>query len=62
MPLERLHAVLVYSVSQKFHDGGCEHALCRVDLQAVLLKDGEDLPEMLVCSSRLLLAMMMSSK
>ena len=47
MPLERLHAVLVYSVSQELHGGGGEHALCRVDLQAVLLKDGEDLPEML---------------
>ncbi len=47
VPLERLHAVLVYSVSQELHGGGGEHTLCRVDLQAVLLKDGEDLPEML---------------
>jgi hypothetical protein len=46
VPLERPHAVLVYSVSQELHGRG-EHALCQVDLQAVLLKDGEDLPEML---------------
>jgi hypothetical protein len=47
MPLERPHAVLVYPVSQELHGGGGEHALCWVDLQAVLLKDGEDLPEVL---------------
>jgi hypothetical protein len=47
VPLERPHAVLVYSVSQELHGGGGEYALCRVDLQAALLKDGEDLPEML---------------
>jgi hypothetical protein len=40
--------VLVYPVAQELHGGGGEHALCRVDLQANLLKDGEDLPEMLV--------------
>jgi hypothetical protein len=34
-------------VSQELHSGGSEHAFCRVDLQAILLKDGEDLPEML---------------
>jgi hypothetical protein len=45
VPLERPHAVLVYSVSQELHGSGGEHALCWVDLQAVLLKDGEDLPE-----------------
>jgi hypothetical protein len=47
VPLEQPHAVLVYSVSQENHGGGGEHALCWVDLQAVLLKDGEDLPEVL---------------
>jgi hypothetical protein len=47
VPLERPYAILVYSVSQELHGGGGEHALCRVDLKAVLLKDGEDLPEML---------------
>ena len=47
MPLERPHAVLVHSVAQELHGGSGEHALCRVDLQAILLKDGEDLPEML---------------
>jgi hypothetical protein len=34
-------------VSQELHSRGGEHTLCWVDLQAVLLKDGEDLPEML---------------
>ncbi len=49
MPLERSDAVLVHPVAQELHDGGgSEHALRRVDLQAVLLKDGKDLPEMLV--------------
>ena len=47
MSLERPHAILVYSVSQELHGGGGVYALCRVDLQAVLLKDGKDLPEML---------------
>ena len=47
MPLERPHAILVHPVAQELHGGGGKHALCRVDLQAVLLKDGEDLPEML---------------
>ena len=47
MPLERPHAVLVYPVSQELHGSGGKHALCWVDLQAFLLKDGEDLPEML---------------
>jgi hypothetical protein len=46
VPPEWPHAVLVYS-PQKLHGGGGEHTLCRVDLQAVLLKDGEELPEML---------------
>ena len=48
VPLERPHAVLVHPVAQELHGGGGKHALCRVDLQAVLLKDGEDLPEMLM--------------
>jgi hypothetical protein len=37
--------VLVQPVAQELHGGG-ERALRRVDLQAVLLKDGKDLPEM----------------
>jgi hypothetical protein len=48
VPLERPDAVLVHPVSQELHGGGGKHALRWVDLQAVLLKDGEDLPEMLV--------------
>jgi hypothetical protein len=47
MPLERSDDMLVHPVAWELHSGG-EHALRRVDLQAVLLKDGEDLPEMLV--------------
>jgi hypothetical protein len=47
MPLVRSDAVLIHPVAQEFHGGG-EHALCWVDLQAILLKDGGDLPEMLV--------------
>ncbi len=47
MPLEWVDAVLVHPVSQELHGGG-KHALHWVDLQAILLKDGEDLPEMLV--------------
>ncbi len=39
--------MLVHPLSQELHGGG-EHALCWVDLLAILLKDGEDLPEMLV--------------
>ena len=39
--------MLVHPVSQELHGGSGEHALCWVDLQANLLKDGEDLPEML---------------
>ena len=58
VPLERPDAVLVHPVSQELHGGG-EHTLRWVDLQAVLLKDGEDLPEMLVM---LRLAMMRSSR
>ncbi len=46
--LERPYAVLVHPVAQEFDSGGIEHALRWVDLQAILLKDGEDLPEMLV--------------
>ncbi len=48
MPLEWSDAVLVHPVAQELYGGGGEHTLCWVDLQAVLLKDGEDLPEMLV--------------
>jgi hypothetical protein len=48
VPLERPDAVLVHPVAQELDDGGGKHALCWVNLQAVLLKDGEDLPEMLV--------------
>ncbi len=48
MPLERPDAVLVHPVAQELDGGGSEHALCWVDLQAVLLKDGENLQEMLV--------------
>ncbi len=48
MPLERPDAVLVHPVAQELKGGGGEHALCWIDLQAVLLKDSEDLPEMLV--------------
>ncbi len=48
VPLERPEAVLVHPVAQELHGGGSEHTLRRVDLQAVLLKDDEDLPEMLV--------------
>ena len=40
--------MLVHPVSQELHGNGGEHALCWVDLPAILLKDGEDLPEMLV--------------
>ncbi len=40
--------MLVHPMSQELHGGGGEHTLCWVDLQAILLKDGEDLPEMLV--------------
>ncbi len=47
MPLEQADAVLVHPVSQELHGSG-EYALRWVDLQAVLLKDGEDLPEMLM--------------
>jgi hypothetical protein len=36
------------SLNEGFYGGSGEHALHRVDLQAILLKDGEDLPEMLV--------------
>jgi hypothetical protein len=46
--LERPDAVLVHPVAQELNSCGVEHALRWVDLQAVLLKDGEDLPEMLV--------------
>ncbi len=48
MPVERAEAVLVHPVSQELHGGSGEHALRWVDLQTVLLKDGEDLPEVLV--------------
>jgi hypothetical protein len=48
VPLQQPDAMLVHPVSQELHSGGGEHALCCVDLQAILLKDGEDLPEMLV--------------
>ena len=48
MPLERPHAVLVYSVSQELHGGSGEYALCRVDLQAVFLKDGKKLSELVL--------------
>ncbi len=48
VPLEQSDAVLVHPVSQELHSGSGKHALRWVDLQAVLLKDGEDLPEMLV--------------
>jgi hypothetical protein len=47
VPLERQDAVLVHPVSQELHGGRGEHALRWVDLKAVLLKDGEDLPERL---------------
>jgi hypothetical protein len=40
VPLERLDAVLVHPMAQELDSGGGE--------QAVLLKDGEDLPEILV--------------
>ncbi len=40
--------MLVHPVAQELHSGSGEHALRRVDLQAVLLKDGEDLLEVLV--------------
>ena len=39
--------MLVHPVSQELHGGSGQHALCWVDLQAILLKVGEDLPEML---------------
>ena len=39
--------MLVHPVAQELDDGGGKHGLCWVNLQAVLLKDGEDLPEML---------------
>jgi hypothetical protein len=48
VPLERPDAVLVHPVAQELHGSGGEHVLPRVDLQAVLLKDGEDLLEVLV--------------
>jgi hypothetical protein len=50
VPLELPDAVLVHPVAQELHGGGGsgEHALRRVDLQAVLLKDGGDLLEVLV--------------
>jgi hypothetical protein len=46
--LERPYAELVHPVAQELDSGGIEHAIHWVDLQAILLKDGEDLPEMLV--------------
>jgi hypothetical protein len=49
VPLDRADAVLDHPVSQELHGGGGgKHALCWVDQQAILLKDGEDLLEMLV--------------
>ena len=47
MPLERSDAVLVHPVAQELYGSG-EHAIRQVDLQAALLKDDEDLTEMLV--------------
>ena len=48
MPLELPDTVLVHPVAHKLRVGGGKHALRQVDLQAALLKDDEDLTEMLV--------------
>jgi hypothetical protein len=47
MLVERPDTVLVHPVAQELH-GGDKHTLRWVDLHAVLLKDGEDLPQILV--------------
>jgi hypothetical protein len=47
VPLERPDTKLLHPVAQELHGRG-EHSLRWVDLQAILLKDGEDLLEVLV--------------
>jgi hypothetical protein len=35
-------------VTQELHSCSCKHTLCRVDLQAVFLKDGKKLSELVL--------------